>query len=101
MDREFLEYLERTRLGCQEIEQLVDAYVDGELPDILRERFDGHRSECLECNSLVFDIEQIVQLAKTLDDEPLPIEIGARLRQKLKETVGFEPPPVRKLTVVK
>ena len=101
MDREFLEYLERTTLGCQEIEQLVDAYVDAELPEILRERFDSHRSNCAECNSLVFDIEQIVQLARSLDDEPLPIEIGARLRQRLKEAVGYEPPPVRKLTVVK
>ena len=101
MDRDFLEFIERTRFECDEIEKLVDSYIDGELPEVLCDRFEAHLSDCPACNGLVFDIKQIVQLARTMDEEPLPLEIGARLRQRLKDEVGFDIPPPRKLTIVK
>lgn len=101
MERDYLQYLECPTFGCNEVETLVDEYIDRELPEAVHLRFDEHLGCCEECRALVFDIQKIVEIARTLDKEPLPLGLSERLRQRLADEVGYEPPPPRKLQIVK
>ena len=101
MERPYWQYLDRASLSCGDMEHLVDDYIDDVLPPALRERFEEHRAHCPICQSLVEDIQTIVQLARDLNREPLPSGIRERLRERLREEVGYDPPPTRKLTLIK
>jgi hypothetical protein len=95
--------LEVARLRCADIESLLDLYLDRQLIPSLLPKFEEHIQECAPCHSLVHDCQHIVQIAKTLDDPPLPLSIRTRLREVLREKVGYSVPIDLKprLTVVK
>lgn len=99
MNNDQFPYLELSKLSCEDVEVLIDCYVDGEMLPGLKERFDVHLAECDQCSCLVSDCKYIVSLARTLGDTPVPPEVSSRLRQTLREQVGFLSKP--KLNVVK
>ncbi|MFN8389018.1 MAG: zf-HC2 domain-containing protein [Bdellovibrionota bacterium] len=102
MDNDHKTFLERRALGCSEIEELLDSYIDGEMPLGMVGRFEQHVHQCDACNSLVEDCQHIVEMAKSLAEVKVPEGVRSRLRAALKEQVGHDVEKSRaRLTLVK
>ena len=95
-------FIERTKLECREVEELVDSYLDGELPTNLAVRYDEHLCCCVSCAELVSDLRSVLTIAKTLAEHPVPAPVRSRLRDALNRRFGLrlEPEP-RKLRLIK
>lgn len=61
-------------LSCQELVELVTAYLEGELPAPERARFDAHLGECGGCRAYVEQIRETIRLTGTLREESLSPE---------------------------
>jgi anti-sigma factor RsiW len=61
-------------LSCQELVELVTAYLDGELPAPERARFDAHLGECGGCRAYVEQIRETIRLTGKLREESLSPE---------------------------
>ncbi len=95
-------FLERTNLDCSEVGELLDCYVDNEMISPLRARFDVHLENCQCCRNLVQDCKHIVDIAKTLNDAPIPSDVSLRLRRALRDQVGYNVISLKpRLSVVK
>jgi anti-sigma factor RsiW len=81
-------------LSCCEVEFLLDDYIDGEIDPILRERFDRHLAHCELCSCLVHECQHIVEVARTLANQPVPASVSRRLRERLEEETGCRLPGV-------
>ena len=102
MDKDQIPFLENAVLSCSDVEELLDCYLDEEMIDPLKKRFEEHTTTCEHCRTMVRDCGNIVQLARTLRDEPIPAEVSLRLREALAERVGHNVIQMRpRLTVVK
>ncbi|MCB0324368.1 MAG: zf-HC2 domain-containing protein [Bdellovibrionales bacterium] len=75
-------------LSCNEAELLLDEYLDDELSELDRRRFERHLETCDECAALVRDCRHIVETAKLLVDRPVPPAVSQRLRARLQEELG-------------
>ncbi|MFN8223985.1 MAG: zf-HC2 domain-containing protein [Gaiellales bacterium] len=58
-------------LSCQELVELVTAYLDGGLSETDRRRFDDHLTECPGCTAYVAQLEKVIELAGTLEPDDL------------------------------
>ncbi len=102
MDKDQIPFLENAVLSCSDVEEQLDCYLDEEMIDPLKKRFEEHTATCEQCRQMVRDCGNIVQLARTLREEPIPAEVSLRLREALAERVGHNVLPMRpRLTVVK
>jgi anti-sigma factor RsiW len=90
MDRDRKSFVERRTLGCSEVEELLDSYIDNEISPMLAARFEQHIDSCEYCHALVAESQHLLGLARTLAETPMPAEVGQRLRGALKERVGYE-----------
>lgn len=99
MEKEFQRFLVSSALECADVENLVDFYVDGDLPNELTPKFQGHLMKCKSCSELVDDVVAIVDVARTLSNRALPPGVKERLREHLKEEVDLKAAP--KLYLVK
>jgi len=97
IEKEFSRSIES--LECAHVEELVNAYVDGELPTALNSKFQAHLLKCPDCSEMIDDVVAIVEVARTLSSRALPSGISERLREHLAREVGFTPRP--RLTLVK
>ena len=60
-------------LWCADVLEHLDAYIDGTLPDDVRERAEAHLAECDWCTRFGGAYAKTVaQLRATLDDPPEP-----------------------------
>ena len=92
MEKEFKRFLVSSAFECPDIENLVDFYVDGDLPQELAPKFQSHLMKCSACSELVDDVVAIVDVARTLSSRSLPEGVKARLREHLKQEVDLRPP---------
>lgn len=79
-----------TRLGCENIEELANLYVDGELDQVTRIRFEQHISSCDICREVVLELTHLLNAARSLEDKPMPEDVGHRLRENLRKRVGYD-----------
>ena len=79
-------------ISCSEVEALLDDYIDGEIDELTRARFEQHVQRCESCSSLVLDCRHIIAVAKSLADEPVPADVSHRLRKRLEEEMGCKLP---------
>ena len=90
MGKKNLSLVENIVVNCRDVEDLVGSYLDDELDDHLRDRFDGHLNQCGACKLLVEDLQSILATAKTIDERPVPADVSRRLRLALSEKLGIE-----------
>ena len=57
-------------MNCADFEQLLDAYLDGELSGSLRLEFDAHRLRCRGCELTVASMEAVEDVITA--DRPVP-----------------------------
>jgi hypothetical protein len=91
IDNFLAKFKDKLRLGCADIEELVDYEVDDELPLGLHSRFFRHIEECAECAQLFDETKQLVEIASSLNEDFLPQSVRDRLRCKLQEELGLTP----------
>ena len=70
-----------TDLTCQELVELVTAYLEGTLPPEEHERFDAHLAYCTGCGNYLDQMQQTIRLVGTLDEEAIPPEATEHLLQ--------------------
>ena len=61
-------------LSCQELVELVTAYLDGVLDPAVRARFEHHLSECPGCLAYVEQMRTTVRLLGTLTEDAIEPE---------------------------
>lgn len=59
-------------LSCQELVELVTAYLEGTLSDIDRKRFELHLTECDGCTHYLAQMQRTIALIGKLSDESFP-----------------------------
>ena len=88
MDKFQISFLELNSLSCQEIEDLLSYYIDGEILPALLARFEEHLKICETCQLLVQDTRKIVDTAKSLADQAVPEGVRKNLRQELRKRLN-------------
>ena len=101
MERSDKSLIERAVLGCADVEELLDSYLDDEIEVGLARRFEAHLCRCSDCQELVQDSRSILSTARSLAERSIPDDVSRRLRQALFEQVGHRAPARPRLTVVK
>jgi len=101
MSDDHLMHLNSSEFDCQLVEQQLDSYLEGELPAKESTQIDNHLQRCSQCCSLVNDLREIVSVAATLADQPVPVGVSQRLRARLEQDTGmrFDSPKPR-LTLI-
>jgi anti-sigma factor RsiW len=61
-------------LSCQELVEVVTDYLEGALPDELRERFDAHIAHCSGCQTYLEQMRATIRAAGALTPESLSPE---------------------------
>ncbi len=89
-NRESFEFGNTGQLNCATVEEYLSLYLDKELDSEISESILLHVEGCTTCSSLIYDLRNILEIAKTLNSAPIPPEVSSRLRQALKEQVGFD-----------
>ena len=80
------------RFLCADIERLMDDYLDDVLDSGERQMYERHLKNCEHCASMVCDIENIVSIASSLSQTPVPPAVKDRLRQTLVAETDYQIP---------
>jgi hypothetical protein len=79
-------------MNCQEIENELSAYIDGELPAKLRSAVDEHLKTCVHCRRRVAEMRQLTAGIAALPKQQVPAEFLSAVRRKIAR--GEEPGPI-------
>ena len=58
-------------LTCRELVRLVTDYLEGELPETDRRRFDAHLTKCDGCTTYLAQVRDTIRITGTLTEESL------------------------------
>ena len=75
-------------LACQDVVELVTAYLEHALPLVDRERFEEHLVFCDGCSTYLDQMRETVAATGRVELEPLPAELEARLLEAFR---GWQP----------
>jgi anti-sigma factor (TIGR02949 family) len=65
--------------GCREMFSRLSEYLDGELPEDLCERIEGHMEGCAPCKDFLASLEQTIKLIGSSDALRLPDDLRQAL----------------------
>lgn len=68
-----------TDMACDELVEVVTAYLEGTLPDAERRRVDAHLAECPYCTEYLAQIRATIARLGALEDPPLSAAARATL----------------------
>jgi mycothiol system anti-sigma-R factor len=76
-------------VNCQEIKNLMDAYLDGELDPITSQKVEQHLRECDNCKE-AYDVETAMAhaISQASPYYKAPIELRERIQVSLREAIG-------------
>lgn len=66
-------------MNCDEIVELVTAYLDGSLPEAERIAFETHLAECPGCDRFLAQFHRTIELLGELPDDALSVPGRQRL----------------------
>jgi anti-sigma factor RsiW len=69
----------RHGLACAELVELITDYLEGELPERVRRRFEGHLAACDGCDAYLEQMRRTISLTGRLREEDVPPELEERL----------------------
>ena len=82
----------RARLTCEQVTNLIRAYLNGELAPEVTATFEDHLRRCTDCVAFLKTYQQTVQAVQSLSYEDIPPEVQIRVRQFLRSKMkGFPP----------
>jgi len=71
-------------MNCKKVLSRLQAYVDEEVPAILRKEMDEHLGSCPACRSCIESVRNVEEALDTLTVPPLPQEFCARVMEEAK-----------------
>lgn len=78
------------RLNCQQVTEMIRAYLDGELDAETHTAFEEHMRRCSDCVAYINTYKRTIQVAQSLSYDDIPAEmqkrVGQFLRAKLKRS---------------
>jgi anti-sigma factor RsiW len=66
-------------LQCKQLVEIITDYLEGDLPDEERERFERHLTVCVGCRNYVEQMRTTLRLVGTLSAEGLPESLQQEL----------------------
>jgi len=98
-------------VNCEEMKNLMDAYLDGELDPVTSQRVEQHLRDCPKCEQ-AYEVETAMAhaISQAAPYYKAPIELRERIQFSLRETIGVptsrsaageDPLPVRRPEVVR
>ncbi|MDP2211181.1 MAG: zf-HC2 domain-containing protein [Candidatus Aquicultor sp.] len=66
---------------CDDVQELLSAYIDNELVDDERRWVGAHLDECTECRATVTALQETIAALRGLDDFEVPPELAGSLRR--------------------
>jgi anti-sigma factor RsiW len=75
-------------LACQEVPELVTAYLEDAMSPATRSRFEAHLANCDGCEAYLGQFRFTVNTLGTVSDSDLDPVFRARLMQAFAETTG-------------
>lgn len=90
MSKEASKLFHLPRLNCDNVEELANLYIDGELHPALEDRFVKHLANCATCQATVLEVRELLRVARAVEDVPIPEDVSQRLRDNLRKRVGFD-----------
>lgn len=83
--------LEKPEISCEDFEEVLYAYEEGELSLSVRARVNVHLDSCEQCQELLADYRLTKELASELRTEAnIPSDVQSRLRERLNKELGLE-----------
>lgn len=79
-------------MSCQELTELVNAYLEGALPESDRARFDAHLAICSGCRTYLDQMRRTISMTGTLRDDTLPDAVKDRLLSAFRTWKSGESP---------
>ncbi len=76
------------RLQCREMVEIVTAYLEGALDDVMRTRFEQHLHGCDGCAEYLEQLRVTVHTVGTIRDEEIDPVFRSRLLEAFAETAG-------------
>jgi len=73
------------RIKCEDMLSALGDYVDGELPEEMRQAFDEHMTDCAPCEVVVDNIRKTITIYKCGETHELPAEFHDRICGALKK----------------
>jgi anti-sigma factor RsiW len=77
-------------MTCETFRQSLEALLDGDLDPTRREAFEAHLATCDACRALTADLQQIRQVAGTLERHAPPRDAWKRLSAQLAQESPFQ-----------
>ena len=83
--------LEKEKITCDDVAELMGDYADGELIPTLEGRLNEHIAECFDCQDLREQYLLTIELAREIGRRPPPVPTGVqnRLRAALNARLGL------------
>ncbi len=72
-------------LTCREVTEIVNDYLEGEMPLWQRVQFQLHIGMCRHCREYLRQMKATVQTMGHLPDEPMPEDVKEELRSRLRK----------------
>lgn len=82
--------LEKQKLDCMDVAELMGDLVDGELIPTLEARVCNHINGCRYCQDSEESYRMTVKMARELRNRPMPRGVQNRLRRALNERLGLD-----------
>ncbi len=79
-------------MSCQELTELVNAYLEGTLPEGDRARFDAHLAACTGCHIYLDQMRRTIAMTGMLREEDLSDEARERLLVVFRTWKSGQPP---------
>lgn len=78
----------RHEVVCQQVVELVTAYLEGALPHRLHRAIDHHLAGCPHCTEYVAQMRRSIELTGELRDDDVPDDVLDRLQDAFEEYQG-------------
>jgi anti-sigma factor RsiW len=72
-------------LTCKSFIELVTAYLDGELPEAERRRFEAHLEDCPYCTTYLEQMRQTIRMVGQLSEASLAPEVKADMLHRFRD----------------
>lgn len=72
-------------LSCQELVELVTAYLEGALSPAERDRFEAHLATCQGCRNYLDRMRKTIALTGRLSEEAIPTEARQQLLEAFRD----------------
>lgn len=83
-------------MSCEQFNEIVHAWLDGDIDAAQREALDAHVATCDACRALMADLRLVRQTASTLDRHTPPQRVWVRLEQQLAAEPRFREAAARR-----